>query len=90
MTRGAGVEPDGDRLPSNVYVCSGPDAELGHERAIKQAEAIFRKIVPDQDFCPPAPNPDPDDPEGPANTMDNQDKDEEPAELQEQQLQVEE
>uniref|UniRef100_A0A3Q2XNU3 Rab proteins geranylgeranyltransferase component A n=1 Tax=Hippocampus comes TaxID=109280 RepID=A0A3Q2XNU3_HIPCM len=92
---GAGAESDGDRLPSNVYVCSGPDAELGHERAIKQAEAIFRKIVPDQDFCPPAPNPedilyDADDPEDPANTMDKRDKDEEPAELQEQQLQVEE
>ncbi|XP_051903616.1 rab proteins geranylgeranyltransferase component A 1 isoform X1 [Hippocampus zosterae] len=92
---GAGAEPDGDRLPSNVYVCSGPDAELGHERAIKQAEAIFRKIVPDQDFCPPAPNPedilyDADDPEEPADAMDKRDKDEEPAELQEQQLQVEE
>ncbi|XP_061607454.1 rab proteins geranylgeranyltransferase component A 1 [Phyllopteryx taeniolatus] len=53
----ATTEADGDRLPSNVYVCSGPDSELGHEHAIKQAESIFHKIVPDQDFCPPAPNP---------------------------------
>ncbi|XP_037125527.1 rab proteins geranylgeranyltransferase component A 1 [Syngnathus acus] len=48
---------DGDRLPSNLHTCSGPDADLGHEHAIKQAEVIFHKIVPDQDFCPPAPNP---------------------------------
>ncbi|XP_061659494.1 rab proteins geranylgeranyltransferase component A 1 [Syngnathoides biaculeatus] len=48
---------DVSSLPSNVYVCSGPDGELGHERAIKQAESIFRKIAPDQDFCPAGPNP---------------------------------
>ncbi|XP_077448757.1 rab proteins geranylgeranyltransferase component A 1 [Stigmatopora argus] len=52
-----GGETDAGRQPSNVYVCSGPDGELGHERAIRQAEAIFHKIVPDQDFCPAAPNP---------------------------------
>ncbi|XP_057677428.1 rab proteins geranylgeranyltransferase component A 1 [Corythoichthys intestinalis] len=54
---GGSEETDAEGSPSNVYVCSGPDGELGHERAIKRAEAIFRKIVPDQDFCPPAPNP---------------------------------
>ncbi|XP_077402111.1 rab proteins geranylgeranyltransferase component A 1 isoform X2 [Vanacampus margaritifer] len=90
---------DGDRFPSNVYVCSGPDAELGHEHAIKQAEAIFHKIVPEQDFCPPAPNPedilyDVDntaDPDGVLadDAKDERGEDDAPAELQEQ-LQVEE
>lgn len=57
MADGSGVEAEGHDLPSNVYVCSGPDGELGHERTIKQAEFIFHKILPDEEFCPPAPNP---------------------------------
>ncbi|XP_030064890.1 rab proteins geranylgeranyltransferase component A 1 isoform X1 [Microcaecilia unicolor] len=28
-------------LPSNVYVCSGPDPHLGNEHAVKQAESIL-------------------------------------------------
>ncbi|KAM6984357.1 rab proteins geranylgeranyltransferase component A 1 [Tautogolabrus adspersus] len=54
---GSGLEVEGYDLPSNVYVCSGPDSALGHDHAIKQAESIFQKILPDEDFCPPAPNP---------------------------------
>ncbi|KAK2882342.1 rab proteins geranylgeranyltransferase component A 1 [Channa argus] len=57
MADGSGVEVEGHNLPSNVYVCSGPDADLGHEHAIKQAKSIFHKILPEEDFCPPAPNP---------------------------------
>ncbi|CAN9501212.1 unnamed protein product [Ophioblennius macclurei] len=57
MADGSGVEVEGHDLPSNVYVCSGPDGELGHERTVKQAEFIFHKILPDEEFCPPAPNP---------------------------------
>ncbi|XP_069395473.1 rab proteins geranylgeranyltransferase component A 1 [Paralichthys olivaceus] len=57
MPDGAAVEVDGHNLPSNVYVCSGPDGELGHEHAITQAELIFQKILPQEEFCPPAPNP---------------------------------
>ncbi|XP_029956715.1 rab proteins geranylgeranyltransferase component A 1 [Salarias fasciatus] len=57
MADGSGVEVEGHDLPSNVYVCSGPDGDLGHERTIKQAEFIFHKILPDEEFCPPAPNP---------------------------------
>ncbi|KAM9846874.1 rab proteins geranylgeranyltransferase component A 1 isoform 2-T2 [Aulostomus maculatus] len=57
MADGSGVEVDGHDLPSNVYVCSGPDGSLGHEHAIRQAELIFQKILPEEDFCPPAPNP---------------------------------
>ncbi|NXH41528.1 RAE2 geranylgeranyltransferase, partial [Dicaeum eximium] len=44
-------------LPSNVYVCSGPDSALGNDCAVKQAEAIFREMFPAEEFCPPPPNP---------------------------------
>ncbi|XP_012606724.2 rab proteins geranylgeranyltransferase component A 2 [Microcebus murinus] len=46
-----------DGLPSNVYVCSGPDGGLGNEHAVKQAETLFREIFPNEEFCPPPPNP---------------------------------
>ncbi|XP_067853000.1 rab proteins geranylgeranyltransferase component A 1 [Heptranchias perlo] len=44
-------------LPSNVYVCCGPDAALGYEQSVKQAEAIFHQLYPGEEFCPAAPNP---------------------------------
>jgi hypothetical protein len=44
-------------LPSNVYVCSGPDSGLGNEHAVNQAETLFREIFPSEEFCPPPPNP---------------------------------
>ncbi|XP_012371821.1 rab proteins geranylgeranyltransferase component A 1 [Octodon degus] len=44
-------------LPPNVYVCSGPDCGLGNDNAVKQAEALFQQIFPNEDFCPPPPNP---------------------------------
>uniref|UniRef100_A0A8D2QIG7 Rab proteins geranylgeranyltransferase component A n=1 Tax=Zonotrichia albicollis TaxID=44394 RepID=A0A8D2QIG7_ZONAL len=44
-------------LPSNVYVCSGPDSALGNDCAVKQAETIFREMFPAEEFCPPPPNP---------------------------------
>ncbi|XP_045651814.1 rab proteins geranylgeranyltransferase component A 2 [Ursus americanus] len=44
-------------LPSNVYVCSGPDCGLGSEHAVKQAETLFQEIFPNEEFCPPPPNP---------------------------------
>ncbi|KAH0630971.1 hypothetical protein JD844_004401 [Phrynosoma platyrhinos] len=46
-----------DNLPSNVYVCSGPDSALGNDYAVKQAEAIFQEMFPKEEFCPPPPNP---------------------------------
>ncbi|XP_015743241.1 rab proteins geranylgeranyltransferase component A 1 isoform X1 [Python bivittatus] len=46
-----------DSLPSNVYVCSGPDSALGNDCAVKQAEAIFQEMFPNEEFCPPPPNP---------------------------------
>ncbi|KAG7516044.1 rab proteins geranylgeranyltransferase component A 1-like [Solea senegalensis] len=57
MVDGSGVQVQGHDLPPNVYVCSGPDGGLGHEHAVTQAESIFRNILPDEEFCPPAPNP---------------------------------
>ncbi|KAH0516266.1 Rab proteins geranylgeranyltransferase component A 1 [Microtus ochrogaster] len=44
-------------LPSNVYVCSGPDCDLGNDNAVKQAETVFQQICPNEDFCPAPPNP---------------------------------
>ncbi|XP_043077582.1 rab proteins geranylgeranyltransferase component A 1 [Puntigrus tetrazona] len=44
-------------LPSNVHVCTGPDGSLGSDYSIKLAESVFHQILPDEEFCPPAPNP---------------------------------
>ncbi|XP_056302629.1 rab proteins geranylgeranyltransferase component A 1 [Danio aesculapii] len=44
-------------LPSNVHVCTGPDAGLGSDYSIKLAESVFHCLLPDEEFCPPAPNP---------------------------------
>ncbi|XP_072518858.1 rab proteins geranylgeranyltransferase component A 1 [Salminus brasiliensis] len=44
-------------LPSNVHVCTGPDDSLGNDYSIKLAESVFHQLLPDEDFCPPAPNP---------------------------------
>ncbi|XP_038632050.1 rab proteins geranylgeranyltransferase component A 1 isoform X1 [Scyliorhinus canicula] len=44
-------------LPSNVFVCCGPDAALGFEQSVKQAEDIFHQLCPGEEFCPAAPNP---------------------------------
>ncbi|KAM3869029.1 rab proteins geranylgeranyltransferase component A 1 [Diretmus argenteus] len=57
MPDGSGLEVEGHDLPSNVYVCSGPDSGLGHQHSVKLAESIFQKILPEEEFCPPAPNP---------------------------------
>ncbi|XP_074863669.1 rab proteins geranylgeranyltransferase component A 1 isoform X2 [Carettochelys insculpta] len=46
-----------DSLPSNVYVCSGPDCALGSDYAVKQAETLFQEMFPNEEFCPPPPNP---------------------------------
>ncbi|KAM4726157.1 rab proteins geranylgeranyltransferase component A 1 [Anableps anableps] len=57
MLDGSTPQVGGHRLPANVHVCCGPDGALGHEDAVKQAESIFQKILPEEEFCPPAPNP---------------------------------
>ncbi|GBP07021.1 Rab proteins geranylgeranyltransferase component A [Eumeta japonica] len=41
----------------NVHVCSGPDAQLDFDRAVEQAEQIFKKICPGEEFLPRAPDP---------------------------------
>lgn len=58
MRDSSGVERKSyDGLPSNVYVCSGPDPALGNDCAVKQAETIFHEMFPTEEFCPPPPNP---------------------------------
>ncbi|XP_051959799.1 rab proteins geranylgeranyltransferase component A 2-like [Xyrauchen texanus] len=44
-------------LPNNVHLCTGPDARLGSDYSIKLAESVFHHLLPDEEFCPPAPNP---------------------------------
>ncbi|KAM6969976.1 rab proteins geranylgeranyltransferase component A 1 [Aplochiton taeniatus] len=44
-------------LPSNVHVCPSPDSALGSQHAVSLAELVFRQVLPDEEFCPPAPNP---------------------------------
>ncbi|KAM6124847.1 rab proteins geranylgeranyltransferase component A 1 isoform 1-T1 [Phoenicopterus ruber ruber] len=58
MRDSSGVDKNSyDGLPSNVYVCSGPDSALGNDCAVKQAETIFQEMFPAEEFCPPPPNP---------------------------------
>ncbi|KAM9599871.1 rab proteins geranylgeranyltransferase component A 1 [Morphnus guianensis] len=58
MRDSSGVDKNSyDGLPSNVYVCSGPDSALGNDCAVKQAETIFQEMFPTEEFCPPPPNP---------------------------------
>ncbi|KAM9323836.1 rab proteins geranylgeranyltransferase component A 1 [Gastrophryne carolinensis] len=44
-------------LPSNVFVCGGPDSAVGYDRAVQQAEKIFSAMFPSEEFCPAAPSP---------------------------------
>uniref|UniRef100_A0A8C6SHY0 CHM Rab escort protein n=1 Tax=Neogobius melanostomus TaxID=47308 RepID=A0A8C6SHY0_9GOBI len=53
----AAPEVEGQELPVNVHLSSAPDAALGHDATVAQAERIFNNIVPGEEFCPPAPNP---------------------------------
>ncbi|NXY82959.1 RAE2 geranylgeranyltransferase, partial [Alcedo cyanopectus] len=58
MRDSSGVEKNSySGLPSNVYVCSGPDSALGNDCAVQQAETIFQDMFPGEDFCPAPPNP---------------------------------
>ncbi|XP_076835732.1 rab proteins geranylgeranyltransferase component A 1 isoform X2 [Brachyhypopomus gauderio] len=53
----SGLDTSCYSLPSNVHVCTGPDANLGSDYSIKLAESVFNQLLPDEEFCPPAPNP---------------------------------
>ncbi|XP_063061665.1 rab proteins geranylgeranyltransferase component A 1 [Engraulis encrasicolus] len=44
-------------LPGNVHLCAGPDVGLGCDYSVKLAETVFRQILPEEEFCPPAPDP---------------------------------
>ena len=50
-------------LPRNVALCQPPDAEIGFERALKQAEAAYRSLYDERAFLPSVqlPEEDPDD-----------------------------
>ncbi|VVD03468.1 unnamed protein product [Leptidea sinapis] len=41
----------------NVHICCGPDAGLDFDRAVEQAEQIFKSICPGEEFLPRAPDP---------------------------------
>ncbi|KAL2096145.1 hypothetical protein ACEWY4_008293 [Coilia grayii] len=53
------MDPGGGNfdLPGNVHICTGPDVNLGCDYSVKLAEKVFRQILPDEEFCPPAPDP---------------------------------
>ncbi|XP_003765679.2 rab proteins geranylgeranyltransferase component A 2-like [Sarcophilus harrisii] len=58
MRDSSGINRDSySDLPSNMYICSGPDCFLGSEHAVKQAQTFFQHILPNEEFCPPPPNP---------------------------------
>ncbi|XP_068929049.1 rab proteins geranylgeranyltransferase component A 2-like [Petaurus breviceps papuanus] len=58
MRDSSGINRDSyNDLPSNIYVCSGPDHFLGNEHAVKQAKTFFQHILPNEEFCPPPPSP---------------------------------
>lgn len=42
---------------SNVFVCCGPSFELDYDESIDNAEGIFKKIYPEDEFLPRAPDP---------------------------------
>lgn len=44
-------------VPSNVFLCSGPDLDLDFEHAVAEAKSIFMKMYPDCEFLPRAPDP---------------------------------
>ncbi|XP_066998765.2 rab proteins geranylgeranyltransferase component A 2 [Anabrus simplex] len=44
-------------VPSNVFLCSGPDLDLDFEFAVNQAKDIFTKMYPESEFLPRAPDP---------------------------------
>ena len=52
------AETENNTLPSNLYFCSGPDAKLDYDDAITQARDLFKKIYPEEEFLPRAPDPD--------------------------------
>ncbi|XP_060532290.1 rab proteins geranylgeranyltransferase component A 1 isoform X2 [Cylas formicarius] len=41
----------------NVYVCGGPDLDLDYDLSMETAKSIFKKIYPEDEFLPRAPDP---------------------------------
>uniref|UniRef100_A0A3Q2NTL8 Rab proteins geranylgeranyltransferase component A 1-like n=1 Tax=Fundulus heteroclitus TaxID=8078 RepID=A0A3Q2NTL8_FUNHE len=59
MADGSTLEVEGHQLPSNVYVCCGPDGGLGHEHAVKQVRhTCWSHCSSAERFCWTEPKPD--------------------------------
>ena len=70
-------------VPQNVHLCSGPDLELDFEFAVQQAERLFKKMYPDLEFLPRAPDPEEIVIEGDSPVPDAEDEKGNPTELEE-------
>lgn len=46
-----------ENVPSNLFLCSGPDLDLDYDLSIQKARCIFEKMYPGLDFLPRAPDP---------------------------------
>ncbi|XP_060596354.1 rab proteins geranylgeranyltransferase component A-like [Ruditapes philippinarum] len=44
-------------IPDNVILMSGPGIEIDIDTPVLQARKVFKKILPDEEFLPKAPNP---------------------------------
>uniref|UniRef100_UPI00358F624E rab proteins geranylgeranyltransferase component A 2-like isoform X2 n=1 Tax=Myxine glutinosa TaxID=7769 RepID=UPI00358F624E len=44
-------------LPLNLLLCPRPDPQLDFEAAVEKAKVLFQRMYPEEDFCPPAPEP---------------------------------
>ncbi|XP_052274628.1 rab proteins geranylgeranyltransferase component A-like isoform X4 [Dreissena polymorpha] len=44
-------------VPENVFLMSGPGAEIDIDRPVSEAREVFKKILPNEEFLPKAPNP---------------------------------
>lgn len=44
-------------VPEGLFITSSPDVELDYEHAVKEAQEIFSKMCPEEEFLPRAPDP---------------------------------
>uniref|UniRef100_A0A8C4QHV8 Rab proteins geranylgeranyltransferase component A n=1 Tax=Eptatretus burgeri TaxID=7764 RepID=A0A8C4QHV8_EPTBU len=44
-------------LPLNLLLCRRPDSKLDFGAAVEKAKVLFQRMYPEEDFCPPAPEP---------------------------------
>ncbi|XP_053402003.1 rab proteins geranylgeranyltransferase component A 2-like isoform X2 [Mercenaria mercenaria] len=46
-----------NNIPENVVLMSGPGTEIDIDRPVQEAKEVFKRILPDEEFLPKAPNP---------------------------------